>query len=250
MPWKGAQKTWEDKLLDIMAVLPSMMEEADSVRLQTQPSSTLSVTISLAGRCRSLICELELWLQLWSAASTQPLHWVKPSAIYKEIDSKPPDKGLPMALHFADLESAHLENLYWASLLLIHATFWVTCEWVMEFSPLAPGLARDSEHKITDLAIHPITSILHPLAPLSEIHTYAIHIAQSLEYFLQPELGAAGSSLIGFPMMVAMGYFEHFRLPEVSWFNVILGRFQRLGIPLEQFLNGMANEAVATLVRE
>lgn len=249
-PWKGFQKSQEDKLLDIMVKLPSMMEEADAVRSQTQSSSILAATISLSEVCRALVHELKQWHQHWSAVSAQPFHWARRSEIYNELNNKNPGKVLPMALHFVDLETAHLENLYWASLLLIHATFCVTREWVKQFSPASVSLEVSDECEVPDYGESLPIPDLPTITPLSEIHTCAINIAQSFEYFLQPEFGAAGSSLIGFPLMVAMGYFEYFNLPEISWFKVILGRFQDIGIPLGKFLNGMVADKVATLVRE
>lgn len=227
-----------------------MMEEADFVRSQTQAASILSATISLSGRCRTLIYELEQWHRLWLSCRSQPLCWLQPSKIYKEVDNDGPGKGIPMALHFADLETAHLENHYWASLLLIHATFWLSCVWVTQSSLLSAELSCNIEDEISGDDVPRVTHGLPTLAPLTEIHAYAMNIAQSLEFFLQPKLGDSGSSLIGFPLMVAMGYFKYFQLPELSWFNTILGKFQSLGIPLEQFLDGMANEEIATLVRE
>ena len=243
MPWEAFQKTQEDKLLDIMATIPSMMEEADLIRSQTHTLSALSATISLSGRCRAMIYSLEQWHQHWLKGVIHAPHWFQRSEIYQTLDRKHPGKVLPMALHFVDLETAHLENHYWASLLLIHATYWTTCEWVKRSFPLSSDVTPNDDECLA-------TTVFHPLAPLSEIHTYALNIAQSLEYFLRPRFGAGGSSLTGFPLTVVMGYFEYFQLPEASWFKVILDRFQSLGIPMEQFLNGMANEDVAVLVKE
>ena len=80
-------------------------------------------------------------------------------------------------------------------------------------------------------------------------HGLALLIAQSLEYFVHPDMGLLGTDFVGFPLAVAQGYFEHFGAREALWFSVIFARMREMQSGLGEFLDEMYKGEGVVLVR-
>jgi len=72
-----------------------------------------------------------------------------------------------------------------------------------------------------------------------------------MEYFVRPGICGRFAGLIGFPMSVAMGYFQHNGGSELAWFDTVLGFLrEKYHIPLDTFLQSIFEDADLQLIRQ
>jgi hypothetical protein len=83
-------------------------------------------------------------------------------------------------------------------------------------------------------------SIIIDFTSPHKAQSLALLITQSLEYFVHPDMGLMGTNIIGFPLSIAQGFFQHAGTEEVLWFEVIFQRISDLKSGLSGFLDDMA----------
>lgn len=73
--------------------------------------------------------------------------------------------------------------------------------------------------------------------------SYAVNIAQAIDYFLLPEMGALGADLISFPMGLAYRFFSQSQEHEIcAWFVNSLENMKKRGFHIGRFLGAFSAE--------
>jgi hypothetical protein len=219
------------------------MEESDTLRELSDAALILDRATALSQMCRKLHSEFQTWQRLRGNADGAPQNWLEPSTIFSEGITSSTDNGFHFAsrLCFPDLETAYSQLLIWTSFLLLYGTHYATCRWLKQVLGPAFHLLYTEE----DAFSYPENQML-----LSETHSDAVHIAQAMEFFIKPEIGGLGVGLIGFPVSVAMGYFDHFDSPGKAWCRMVLRYVKRkYAVPLDDFLESMFNSEILKLIK-
>ena len=155
------------------------------------------------------------------------LYSFEPSTLYRKLPYDSPKRIFPFFICFVDPDIALQTVLYWASLLLMHSTLLVT------LGRLGPGSIG--------------TSRIRNFTSSHKAQALALLITQSLEYFVHPDMGFMGTNVIGFPLSVAHGFFQHAGTDELLWFEVIFQRMSDLKSGLSGFLDDMAKRRTLKL---
>lgn len=239
-----AGKSPAHRVVDIMYQLPAIMEDADALRQYSDVATVLEKAIALSTKCRNTWAELEQLHCAQELANVHPRYWYASSFLSLTAvasASVGSDSIFPEYICFSDFPTAYAELLYWTSLLLLYSTHCLACIWLREFLGPAFNLLPITDDPFS----YPEHHTLYSGACSS-----ATSIAQSLEYFVQPERGGLGVGLIGFPMAVAMGFYEYCHSPKREWFDVVLRYIREThAIPLDTFLESMFNTDILKLVR-
>jgi hypothetical protein len=206
-PWEaqGMPKTWGDRLFDAMATIPSILElydlvdgQIDSPAFQQQGDKLMRTMIEL---CR----ETNEALQKWYAATRED---AKPQVMQL---AQPSNKGYPFAYryHFKNHLFAQALLMYWTSCLILQNV-------IRDINDiLVPRKRAEWQSKEDTLPTEvQISSIdesemeLASLQPNMDPRQHAVCIAQSISYFLLPEMGALGVNYVSFPMGMSFTFFR------------------------------------------
>jgi hypothetical protein len=202
------------------------MELADSIKLLEDEASILMSTDALTRRSRQVMDDLDEWQSSLADQYQGTTYHHIPSKLYASLPEKSPERIFPTMITFPSLLTAYQLTTLWSCLLLLHSTLFLTYRHIHTHHP---GVRLD-------------TVPTPPRHTTSTCHDLAILIAQSLEYFAQPDTGLVGAQQVGFPTSVAMGYFSFFNSREVQWFKVIFRRLRGLNVGIEGFLESMFKE--------
>lgn len=188
--------------------------------------------------------QLEAQLDAWYAALKSQnqhhhggeLYYKSPSTLYQQLPKDSPVRNLPFDyfLCFPDPDLAQQIVLHWAGLVLLRSTHWLA-KGRLERAGFRPNLSTIGSQKIVPESI-PRTGHRRRLPPRE-----ALLIAQSLEYFVHPDMGFLGLNFVGFPMAVAQGPLEFLQAPELAWFDVVFERMHQMKSGLGGFLSEMAH---------
>ncbi|KAI4198309.1 MAG: hypothetical protein LQ348_002038 [Seirophora lacunosa] len=184
LPFDGAEKDLSDALFDIMATLPFLLQEFDQLRMYPNPVEAHPRGTQLWYRCRATDRALRQWYASLSSKVPQPL----PSAIRPAADrADSPDRNDDI---FCFKESDY-------ALAITLALYWATCNLLHSLILAAYAYFRSSG----------LSEYAQELPDHIDPHITAVNIAQSVGYFIRPEMGILGPQLISFPMGVALMYF-------------------------------------------
>jgi hypothetical protein len=219
VPWKIHPKSDLDRLLDIMAQIASLIEEA--ARLNTTTTAfdiPQAQRIGLLQQGWEFHSQLENWYQGLLRKQAGPLYYERPSStrFLSKLASV-----FPKALHFPNFEIARLHLSYWTILLLLHSSILT-----MPFSSPSDvnpnsGLVAAVDNECTH-------------AQQLEL---ARMIAQSMEYLLSEDMHILGPQKVFFALRAAMHVFTSMeKVEEMGWCKEIFEELDRRGYPFGKIL--------------
>jgi hypothetical protein len=231
-----------EEILTLMTKLPTYMENADALRNISSISSLIAKAEAFAECGKQLTAELRQWQDRRELIHGQ-LYWEEKSDFRNKCSfaTAQQDFFLSERFSFPNSVTAYSQMLYWTAVLLVYNNHWTTCVWLQ--TALGPGC--ELLPSTTDKFSLRANSTIYASA-----YNCAMNIAKSLEYFLRPEIAGIRAYLMGFPMTVAMGFFQYFDLAEDAWFQTVLRYLRDVeGIPLGDFLDSCASSKMLMLVR-
>ncbi|KAK2749165.1 hypothetical protein FQN57_006780 [Myotisia sp. PD_48] len=262
VPWMHAQKPHQHRLLDLMSMIPSRLEDLDTIERQTTIGETeIQRLIDVCNRTRELVNELHLWHRMFQADNGHRLHWEEPSTL---IIHSIPENSSPeiqrlssTCFKFRNVDIGQSELLYWTSVMVAHNNLWLGCNRILARTDFKlvnqqdrPGFLLLRKGGIDEPCGETLTYHLSFPSNPGEIMTFARNIGRSLEYFIQPDLIPLTATGIAFPCAMASGFFKHFNFPECAWFKTIFEHVRQLsGIDLQEFLAAMVKEGASQAVK-
>lgn len=182
VPWQNHPKNMLHKLVDVMVFLPSIFEGYDDVEtsIDHDPDETRRKRQCLFLKCVDLSAQLERWYTRFCAeAKGRPL-W----------HTSMPDDPLypfPHLFSFDDPQVAYTMMIYWTCSLVIREILYQTQH---ELSRDIPDICNTKN-----------------LPNYVEPGYFAVNIAQTLTYFMHPDMAGLGPSLALFPLGMAFSYY-------------------------------------------
>ncbi|KIW67820.1 hypothetical protein PV04_07046 [Phialophora macrospora] len=158
------------------------------------------------------------------------LYWFEPSTLYSKLPRDSAARIFPFFICFPNPDIAFQIVLHWTGLLLMHIALHLVDTGLDQPNP------NRSAPRVTEFIF------------THDARSLALLIAQSLEYFLHPDMGLLGTNLIGFPLSAAQRYFQHAGTKEQLWFDVIFHRIAEMKSGLAGFLEDMAKRNTVRLV--
>jgi hypothetical protein len=263
-PWEaqGMPKTWADRLFDAMAAIPSILELYDLADAQIDSPVLQHQGQKLMRRLIELCFETNKALQNWYTFTRDD---AKPRVTQS---AQPSDDGYPFAYkyHFKNHLFAQALLMYWTSGLIVQSVIRdlndillprKRSEWrSKEDKRPIPVPVSSSEEIEMELAL--LQSFMNP-------RQHAVFIAQSIPYFLLPDMRALGVNYVSFPMGMSFTFFRGglhpgcrftWRLEKqtraqvsdndiskedkkiVAWFNETFEDMKKRGMPTNWSLRG------------
>ncbi|KAK5390594.1 hypothetical protein LTS13_000677 [Exophiala xenobiotica] len=255
-PLKPEMDSAHARLFEVLETLPDILGLWDRIKTTPEPEGDLllEMVTEFVQQCQEFEARLTDWLsglefvygwddphQDFSSSHTSnensdepfsALYWFEPSTLYEQLLPTDPARIFPYFICFRDPNIAEQITLYWTGLLLVHISLHGArercCRAGLSLAAI-PQMGRTN--------------------PQQSAQTLAIHITQSLEYFLHPDMGLLGTNFVGFPLAVAQGYFQSCGAKEALWFDVIFMRMREMRSGLAVFLEDMYKGQTLTLVR-
>lgn len=261
-PWleQGLTKTWADRLFDTMTTLPSILEHYDLVDRGSTSAKTQLQRQKHMQELIEMCLETNEALQDWFTRTRTD---AKPQI----FTVAPPTGDYPFTYRYQFKNHLFAQALttYWTSCLILHCV-------IRDVNALLGSVEHrdcelygnvDSKRWLVDDADEGKKS-LAALEPLMNPRQHALCIAQSIEYFLQPDMGALGASYAGFPTGMSYNFFRgtldpgcRFRwrkyrddgpitlekdlskddMKIVIWYHKSFDQMKRRGLPLGDFLS-------------
>ncbi|ETI21823.1 hypothetical protein G647_05892 [Cladophialophora carrionii CBS 160.54] len=247
------------RLFEILHILPEIMGDAESISPASHPEEQIAdkvgeSLVSVMQKCHDFETRLTEWYNdlearyqsdhrgirpqpkaplVFDVADTTlraKLYWFQPSTLYSGLPRDSAARIFPFFICFPNPDIAFQIVLHWTGLLLMHITMHLMYS---RFGQSRPKTA------LPDIGRFAFTNDARSLALL---------IAQSLEYFVHPDMGLLGTNLIGFPLSSAQRYFQHAGAREQLWFDVIFQRIGEMKSGLRGFLDDMARRRTVKLV--
>ncbi|KAJ9613950.1 hypothetical protein H2200_002086 [Cladophialophora chaetospira] len=218
------------QLFDILQELPSIIEYADAIKAAqtgTEDHTIVNHLLALTGRAQSFELRLTEWFSKLEKDQSQQsnplLFWPEPSTLYTRVPPSHPSRVFPTFLCFPDMAIAEQVVLCWTALLFI------------------PRLLHYTEQRLKQDGELPssyrVGSSLSALA--TDSTDLAKKVAQSLEYFLHPDVGLMELQFIGFPMNLAMATCNSLGLKEAAFFGLVRARLKETNTGMGDFLDTM-----------
>ena len=219
-----------------MQRLSGLNEDADIVRLSARLSQAAARHDDLVLECLEIDNELARWYASIEKNYTTSLYWEQPSGLCAHLPASSPERVFPAYIHFANVDLGQDITLYWTGRLLVRMAKEFSKMWIVQTFPKDMAETRKGESE--------------DMFNAEAAYGFARKIAQSLEYFLQPEAGLAGLQSMTLPMMMAKMVFartQHYQ--ELAWLRVIEHRLAQMNVKLEDFMKDMANGKIVRLIR-
>jgi hypothetical protein len=249
LPWRDSIKSVHHELLDLMAKIPSILEQAQSITYKPEAHEILSSTLSLIEKCWDLNNQFQEWKRKFPMEE-KPL-WRLEVKNQTDNESVSDLNNLcPVILSFDDICTAHMYILYWSSLIFLHGL-------MPKVYRSLHGDPEDSYSKTCLVCSQPENSqtcycgslhlfqkhldfdvsVLPPLTEEMNVQGHALNIVQSTDYFMRPQFGPRSPGLVIFPLLVAMQHFMSHPGNELIWCHVIFKRLNDCGYPLGSILS-------------
>ncbi|KAL8666054.1 MAG: hypothetical protein Q9202_001791 [Teloschistes flavicans] len=218
-PLEAEAKDPSEKLYDILALLPVLFETFDSLEDCQDDPRTHDRRLKLFHRCYRIDLALRKWYALLSTNLPKPLPAVvRPLA---KVSDASRDDTL-FLFEDSDLSLGAILTFYWATCNLLHSMMQILFA-AIQLNGRGELPGELPEH------VNPIRS--------------ATSIAQSVEYFIRPEMGILGPELFAFPLGVALLYFTASTEPgaeeEQRRIGESVAKMPELGPSLEAFLTSL-----------
>ncbi|KAL9598360.1 MAG: hypothetical protein Q9219_004522 [cf. Caloplaca sp. 3 TL-2023] len=219
LPYEGGDRDFSDALFDLMATLPFLLQEFDLLSGCAVTAEVHQRRIQLLYRCHELDRSLQQWYESLNAKVPKPLpSEIRPPA-GKEDNS---DSAQCFTFEDSDYALAISLALYWATCNILHGLIQTAHAY-----SLSSGFSEFAEE---------LPSHVDP-------HRSATSIANSIEYFIRPQMGILGPQLISFPTGVALMYFMVSGDPnaeeERQGCTEIISRLSKVGTSIETFLGSL-----------
>lgn len=197
IPWNNHPKNMQHKLVDVMVFLPVVLETYDTMKTNTshELKARTQQRRALLAKCVALCEQLQGWYnQLRADANGRSL--------WHTFPSNDPSYPFRQTFSFDNQMVAYTIMLYWTCSLVFQGTV----------HQLRQLLSNDLED------LHDAEIITDDPDP----EYYAVNIAQSLPYFMHPDMAALGPNLALFPMGMAFGFFASPTRPSfvADWYNL------------------------------
>jgi len=206
IPWEKGHKVYFDRAIDLATQIPGILQEIEYVNLNLFGTQARRALHKLLEQCKSLLKALHTWHMNMKKGSEY--------TVIKH-DSWEDDK------YPFDVELWFPNHLF----AFAHIFFW-TCafnisEAIQEVQEALEDLYQQKDQRPN----------LVWRAELFESRQYALSIAHSVIYCLQPEMGALGANIINFPMTLAHRFFRQTHEMSVcAWFSKVSTDMQKRGM--------------------
>ncbi|EXJ78442.1 hypothetical protein A1O1_08842 [Capronia coronata CBS 617.96] len=218
VPWKIQPKSDLDQLLDIMAQLTTLIEQAARLNTTIAFDVLHAQRIELAQQGWEFHAQLENWYQGLLRKHADPLYYERPSSapFISHLASV-----FPKALHFQNFEIARLHISYWTILLLLYSSILtIPVSSLNDVNPTS-GLVALVDNEF----------------PHRQALELARMIAQSMEYLLSEDMHILGPQKVFFALRTAMHVFTSTEKgQEMEWCKEIFEELGRRGFSFGKIL--------------
>jgi hypothetical protein len=243
-------KSEKDRLLDIMATIPSILGIADALIAECDLDRSLSLMYSMRTAYARCTLRLAHWRGEFQAKRSVGSQWYRVGSLFTSPAEKHLFDMFPLVMYFPDIETAELNLLYRTAAIILHSNFYLLF-YAARSSPLAMmSIPNGFPHLNPGRNSYSFEDLFDPLETECNIRIFVNNIAESLEYFLQPDMGVLAMNSVVFPMALAMAFLDFFQDPRLEFFLAVADKVEgQYGVPLRDFLQNIPKENILRLVK-
>ena len=249
-PHQDAVKSEKDGLLDIMATIPSILEIADALIAERDRDRSLALMYSMRNAYATITLRLAQWRGNFQAKRNVGSQWYRRSSLFPSPAERHLFNMFPLVMSFRNLETAELDMLYWTAAIVLHSNFYLLL-YDAQNSPLAiMPIPKGLPHLNPGRDSYSYEDLFDPMETECNVRIFVNNIAESLEYFLQPDIGVLAINSLVLPMALAMTFLEHFQDLRLEYFLAVADKVEeQYGVPLRDFLQNIPNQNLLRLVK-
>jgi hypothetical protein len=249
-PFQDAVKSEKDSLLDILTTIPSLLEIADALIAERDLDRSLNMMYTMRKAYATITIKLAHWRGQFQAQRNVGSQWYRSSSLFTAPRESHLLAMFPLVMGFPDPETAELDMLYWTAALILHSNFYLLLH-DAQSSPLAViPIPKGFPHLNPGRDSYSYEDLFDPMETECNMRIFVNNIAESLEYFLQPEMGVLAVNSLVFPMALAMAFLDHFQDPRLEYFLAVADKVEeQYGVQLRDFLQNIPNQNILRLVK-
>lgn len=262
VPWKKLPKNDFHLLLDIIAQIPKISAQTDSITRALDTEAGYSTKILLLKQNWNCHHQLQEWYRQFSDKSHQAMYFERNAASIAARLGRKLEPLFPSSLEFINFEFARIHLFYWAALLITYDNIQTICCSILDNHFINHQSTRADFYR--QLKLNSFSAVSEPTFLASSnlgsqntfvedfirVKTYetAKLIVESMEYLLSKERNVVGPQNVFFPLKIAMHGFANESGPEVVWCKKVLDELDERGYPFAKVLRDTHRDDIPALL--
>ncbi|CAK7238393.1 hypothetical protein SEUCBS140593_010641 [Sporothrix eucalyptigena] len=257
LPYVVLAKNAHDELCDVLEQIPGLLACIRVIKAETRLPAILSHTLEALQLAWRIEEGLAAWFDRFEASVSGPLMVPKLARIPSATDDPTLGKLYPVAFHFSHFAIGQAITLYWAGLVILYTFLSNAYRQLRRLVYAVAGLEEDmapctcgdrggndetiesevqKEKKASprNCVRHFRLNMLQPLQRRATPQVVADQVCQSVEYFLQEDMGILGGTLIFPPLLIV-------RNARLSW-DGDTSRQSRQGMWINEMMQRIARK--------
>lgn len=237
-PWKELPKTHLDRVTDCLVAAPGILERVPLLPY-LGPHQQAELILELVDECLQVDKRLDMIEREMQSSSSAPLYRTVPSRINPLADQDSFTNIFPLTFSFSDSNIAPtltllwaIRSILWSGLGSLHRHY----DMLRGYLSLNPALLNE----YTSICEYPGSiKCLSALGHREDYLSVAHNVCQSIEYFLQDEMGMIAAlsvtPAIGLVIDALKNWPNHSE--EIRWLHASLGLIGRKGARMLEYQN-------------
>ncbi|CAK7214266.1 hypothetical protein SCUCBS95973_002080 [Sporothrix curviconia] len=224
LPYRVLHKNAYDELFDLLEMLPGLLAQVNAIKAEKHLPAMLTRTLTAIQQAWRIDKGFAAWYVRYDASVPGPLMVPRLSQMPSVTDNPSQGKLYPVAFDFSHFIVGQAMTLYWSGLVILYAFLSNSYKQLRRLVPAVHAAVEsdctcgcgdgdddDDEEETRTMPIcmrHFALDKLPPLGHRAYPRAMADQVCQSVEYFLQEDMGIFGGSMIYPPLLIV-----HLSLP-------------------------------------
>jgi hypothetical protein len=233
-PWQLLPKTPLELLADPLFDVPAILQQLDEVSREANQTILQDGLRDIIAKCLKVESALRGSYRSFKNSVSGPLYWPELSTLESHLDDTRLGKLFPVSYHFPTFFVAQVITKYWSGMMVVHYLLTYTHNKLAAIQSSKPLTCTTNTLlwpiSASNLLYSAIPSALPCREHSDKLKTMVRSICQSVEYFLQDEMGGLGPLTMLLQLRGCKNCLEG--VPEdwsreISWITDYLERIQK-----------------------
>lgn len=230
-PWKLLPKTPYDELIDVLFDYHAALQQSVKICHETNPTVLQTGLGKIIAKCLGVETAMRELYANFDKSASGLLYWPELSKLESRLDDTQSGRVFPISFHFPAFFVAQVVITYWAGLMAVHHLLMSVYSKLAEIEWSTASLASFTNSHPLSISAYNSPSSRRSSEHTNEWITMVKNICQSVEYFLQEQMGISGPLAI---IAHLLGCRRNLKdLPgncwsrEISWLTDLIERIQQ-----------------------
>ncbi|KAK9774034.1 putative C6 zinc finger domain-containing protein [Seiridium cardinale] len=247
-PWNMTRKDPYDQVMDLLFEVSTILRQSDRLSEEKDQSLLHNHLCGHIAKYHDIECSLRTMYRSFEESISGPLYWAELSNIVSSADDSVSGKLFPVSFQFPSFTVAHFLAMYWTAMMVTHLQLMLVYTRLARVESTTAGDSKFLAHtwpSVTGRRSHPsISPSLRADEHIIEFGSMVKNICQSVEFFLQDDMGGFGRIVILSQIHGSLDCMQSNREEwsnEIKWVLELIQRIEeRLDFPVAGALAGTA----------